>query len=198
MRLSWLVDSQTEIEPALDLEAFAQYSRRANGSVHMAVPGKLFFFPSTVALPSNQEWVDTTAHDGGAVRRFSPGFYAQLFHDLGVSDVVCLGCCDPATAAAFAERGIETVDLGVAEGGSSLLHSLDLLLSLAAVAPGAVAVHSGDGFRWPAYTGRLVAAFLISRLGFGAGAATAWIRMMCPWMLPIDPPAPHPKSPPEP
>ncbi len=90
------------------------------------------------------------------------------------------------------------MDLGLAADGASLLHALDLLLLLAAAVPGAVAVHSGDGFRWPAYAGRLVAAFLISRLGFGAGAATAWIRMLCPWMLAADadePVAPRVRAP---
>jgi hypothetical protein len=182
-RLGWLVDPKSGIEPALDVEAFAHYANRANGGVHMAVPGRLLFFPTTKALPNNQDWADITVDDGGTVRRFSPSFYAELFHDLGVSDVVCLGCSDPAAATVFAEHGIEVMDLGIsAEGGSSLLHGLDLLLSLAAMAPGAVAVHSGDGFRWPAYTERLVAAFLISRLGFAADAATAWIRMLCPWL----------------
>jgi hypothetical protein len=188
-RLGWLVDPKHGIEPALDLVEFEHHASSANGGVHMAVPGTMLFFPSTGALPCDQVWIDSALHDGGAARHFSPSYYADLFLDLGVSDVVCLGRSDPAAAAAFAARGIEPMDLGISAeggGGTSLLHGLDLLLSLAAAAPGIVAVHSGDGFRWPAYAERLVAAVLISRLGFGAGAATAWTRMLCPWMAPPD------------
>jgi hypothetical protein len=54
-----------------------------------------------------------------------------------------------------------------------------------------VAVHSGDGFKWPAYIGTLVVAMLISRLGFEEGAARAWIRMLCPWMLSAELAAPR-------
>jgi hypothetical protein len=190
MHLGWLVDPDSEVEPTLDVEEFAHYAGRANGSVHMLVPGRMLLFASPEALPSEQRWIDTVADNGTTTRRFSPAFYAELFEDLGVSAVVCLGCGDAATSSAFAERGMEVVDLALAEDGSSLLRGLDRLLSLAAAAPGAVAVHSGDGFRWPAYIGTLVAALLINRLGFGEGAATAWIRMLCPWMLAAAPAAP--------
>ena len=37
----------------------------------------------------------------------------------------------------------------------------------------------------------LVVALLINRLGFDEGAATAWIRMLCPWMLSPTPAAPR-------
>jgi hypothetical protein len=183
MHLGWLVDPESDVEPALDVEEFAHYASRANGNVHMAVPGRMFFFSSPKVLPSEQQWIDSVADNSTTTRHFSPAFYAELFEELGVSAVVCLGCGDVAASSAFAERGIEVVDFGLAEDGSSLLRGLDRLLSLAAVATGPVAVHSGDGFRWPAYIGTLVAALLINRLGFDEGAATAWIRMLCPWML---------------
>jgi hypothetical protein len=184
MHLGWLVDPESEVEPTLDLEEFAHYASGANGSVHMAVPGKMFFFSSPEVMPIEHQWTDSVAHDGTTTRRFSPAFYADLLDDLGVSAVVCLGRSDAAASSAFAERGIEAVDLALAADGSSLLRGLDRLLSLAAAAPGAVAVHSGDGAAWPAYTETLVVAVLISRLGFDEGAARAWIRMLCPWMLP--------------
>ena len=189
MHLGWLVDPESEAEPTLDVEEFAHYASPANGSVHLVVPGKMFFFSSPKDLPSDQQWADSLADDGATTRHFSPGFYAELFEDLGVSAVVCLGCGDAAASRAFAERGVEVVDLRLAEDGSSLLRGLDRLLSLAAVAPGAVALHSGDGFRWPAYVGTLVVALLINRLGFEEGAARAWIGMLCPWMLSAAAPA---------
>ena len=191
MHLGWLVDPESEVEPTLDMEEFAHYASRANGSVYMAVPGRMLFFSSPEVLPSEQQWVDSVADNGTTTRYFSPAFYAELFDDLGVSAVVCLGCGDVAGSSAFTERGIEVLDFALADDGSSLLRGLDRLLSLAAVAPGAVAVHSGDGFKWPAYIGTLVVALLINRLGFDEGAATAWIRMLCPWMLSAAPATPR-------
>ena len=115
-----------------------------------------------------------------SARLFSPTYYAALFHDFGVSCVVCLGRTDPAVAAAFKARGIETEDFD----GSSLLRGLDRLLSLSRAAPGTLAVHSGEGFEWPRYTATLAEAFTISRLGFDEGSAGAWLRMVSPWMHP--------------
>ena len=117
-----------------------------------------------------------------SARLFSPTYYAALFHDFGVSCVVCLGRTDPAVAAAFKARGIETEDLGMAADGSSLLRGLDRLLSLARAAPGPLAVHSGEGLEWPRYTAALANAFMMSRLGFEEGSAGAWLEMTCPWM----------------
>ena len=144
--LGWFVDPDSEIEPILDIDEFAHYASVANGSVHLALPGELFFFPSPEDLPDNQDWIDVEREDGRAARRFSPAYYAALLDDLGVSCVVCLGRSDPAAAAAFAARGLATEDLGLAADGSSLLRGLDRLLSLARAAPGALAVHSGEGF----------------------------------------------------
>jgi hypothetical protein len=188
-----MVDPESDAEPTLDVEEFAHYASRANGNVHMAVPGRMLFFssPKVLPMPSEQQWIDTVADDGTTTRHFSPAFYAELFEDLGVSAVVCLGCGDAGASSAFSERGMEVLDFGLGEDGSSLLRGLDRLLSLTAAAPGTVAVHSGDGFTWPAYMGTLVVAVLISRLGFDEGAARAWIRMLCPWMLSAEPAAPR-------
>jgi hypothetical protein len=183
MQLGWLVLPDSDSEPVMDVEEFAHYSQRANGMVHMTVPGKLFFFPTPEDLPSNLQWADTIAEDSTTVRRFSAHFYADLFEDLSVSVVACLGTGSAATAAVLRVRGVGAVDLGLAGDGSSLLRGLDTLLSLARAAPGAVALHSGDGFVWPGYVGTLVEAFLISRLGFDEGSAEAWLRMVSPWML---------------
>jgi hypothetical protein len=184
MQLGWLVHPDSDCEPVMDVEELAHYAQRANGMVHMTVPGKLFFFPTPEALPSNVQWADFPADDGATIRRFSAHFYADLLEDLGVSVVACLGTGSAATAAALRARGIDAVDLGLAGDGSSLLRGLDALLSLARGAPGAVAVHSGEGFVWPGYVGTLVEAFLISRLGFDEGSAGAWLRMVSPWMHP--------------
>jgi hypothetical protein len=191
MQLGWLAAPESRVEPAFDIEEFGHYARRVNGEVHMTVPGKMYFFSSPEVLPSEHKWLDRMLTANTTTRHFSAAFYADLFEDLGVSTVVCLGCSDAAASSAFAARGIELVDLALAQDGSSLLRCFDRLLSVAAATSGAVAVHSGDGFKWPEYIGTLVAAYLISRLGFEEGAARAWIRLIGPWMLAAVPAAPR-------
>ena len=184
--LGWFVDPASDIEPLIDVDEFVHYARPANGSVHMSVPGKLLFFPTPASLADNQLWTDSIGDDGRTLRRFSAPFYADLLQDLGASVVVCLGRSCPADAAAMRARGIETVDLDMSDGGSSLLRGLDRLLTLERRAPGPVAVHSGAGVAWPGYVGTLVSAVMISRLGFDEGSAGAWLRMVSPWMAPGD------------
>ena len=185
VQLGWFVHPDSDDEPVLDVDELTHYSSRANGMVHLTVPGDLIFFPTPTHLPDGEQWTDYTREDGSTVRRFSAQFYAELFKDLNVSVVVCLGAGSEAAASALSGYGIESMDLGLSADGSSLLRGLDALLSLARATPGAVAVHSGEGFVWPGYVGTLVEAFLISRLGFDEGSAGAWLRMAGPWMLPI-------------
>ena len=182
-KLGWLVAPTDDSEPAMDVEEYLHYARRTNGSVHMSLPGKMLFFPAPTALPDGQQWSDRLSEDGCTARHFSADFYADLLQDFGVSVVACLGRSSPASAAALSARGIETVDLRLADDGSSLLRGLDRLLTLERASPGPVALHSGDGFRWPGYLGTLVAALMISRLGFDEGSAGAWLRMVSPWMF---------------
>jgi hypothetical protein len=181
--LGWFVNPDSQDEPILDIEELAHYANVANGSLYLAVPGEILFFPTPENLLQDQDWIDIEPRDGRPARLFSPTYYAALFHDFGVSCVVCLGRTDPAVAAAFKARGIETEDLGMAADGSSLLRGLDRLLSLSRAAPGTLAVHSGEGFEWPRYTATLAKAFMMSRLGFDEGSAGAWLGMTCPWML---------------
>ena len=183
--LRWLVAPDSDVEPILDVEELEHYAGRANGSLHMVVPGRMFFFPTPDDLPDGQQWADNVASSGATIRRFSASFYAELFkvEELNVSMVACLGQGSEAAAAAFEARGVEAVDLGLAEDGSSLLRGLDRLLSLSRAVPGAVAVYSGRGPKWPGYLETLVAAFLIRREGFDEGAARAWLRMVSPWQV---------------
>jgi hypothetical protein len=76
--LGWFVVPRSEIAPALDVEAFEHYASGANGSVHMAVPGKMIFFPSSEVLPNDQEWIDIKCSDGETVRNFSPRYCKAL------------------------------------------------------------------------------------------------------------------------
>ena len=163
--------------------------------LHLVIPGALIFFPTPAddLVAEGREWADSEAADGRTARRFSPGFYASLLADLGVSAVACLGSSSPATAHALNARGIAAMDLAP-DGGSATSESsggglaavvlaLDRLLALAAATPGAIAVHSGAGGEWPEAVGTLAAAFLIRRFGFSGAAAVAWLHMVAPWML---------------
>ena len=191
VRLDWIspTTDQEDDEPLVDLAEMLHYARPANGNVHTVIPGKLLLFPTPddALDAAGADWSDTAGPDGRTARSFSAGFAAALLRDLGVSAVACLGRGSAATAAALARRGIESVDLGLAADGSSLLRGLDALLSLAGGAPGAVAVHAGGGpgggRGWPGYAGTLVRAAVMSRAGLDEGAAGAWLRMACPWSV---------------
>ena len=93
VKLDWLVRPDSDIEPVLDVEELAHYANRANGSLHLAVPGRMFFFPSPDDVPDGQQWADYDAGDGTTARRFSAAYYAELFtfEELNVSVVACLG-----------------------------------------------------------------------------------------------------------
>ncbi len=129
--------------------------------------------------------------DGGraAGRRFSLAFCVDLLADLGASRVLCLDAVQPTAAAAFAARGLAVAGLRAGAGGrASILGALDGMLGAGGGGRGgAVAVQSGAGSEWPEWVGTLAMAFLISRHGFRAAAAAAWVHMLCPWM--VGPPA---------
>ncbi len=192
MSLRWFVLPSSNVEPLLDVDELTHYASAANGAVHLVIPGALIFFPTPAddLVSESQVWADSEAADGRTTRRFSPGFYASLLVDLGVSAVACLGSCSPATAHALNSRGIAIMDLAP-DGGCSfseldagglagVVLALDRLLALAAATPGAVAVHSGAGGEWPEAVGTLAAAFLIRRFGFSGASAVAWLHMVVP------------------
>ena len=187
--IHWFVPCSSEDEPVLDVDEFAHYASAANGEVHMVVPGKLFCFPSPdCSIPDGHAWADEATPAGVTQRRFSPDYYAALFPDLGVTAVACLRHSPPAETATWAASRLGAADrlLHVPRTGTdagALLVALERLLTLARATPGAIAVHSGAGFEWPAAAGTLVAAFLIRRFGFRAAAAAAWLRMLAPWMV---------------
>ncbi len=188
LRLGWLLPPSSDEEPVLDVDELLHYARAANGGVRVVVPGALLFFPTpSDDVPDGQEWADSVAADGRTARRFSPGYYASLLPDLGVSEVVCLG--QGSAAAARALAGLALLDLllhppanGAAADASAagaLLPALDRLLALARGAPGAVAVHCGAGRAWPAWSlDTLARAFLISRFGFSGAEAAAWVHLV--------------------
>ncbi len=181
--ICWLgpVADQDEDRP-FDLEMSLHYAEMANGTIYTLVPGKLILFPTPARLSSGQSWADVSESGGATARRFSAPYLAELLADLDVSVVACLGQTSSASADAFLERGLDVHDLLLDPRRPSLLRAMDRVLSLARAAPGAVAVFCGGvgGTDWPAHVGMLAAAYLVSDFGFDAGAADAWLCMLCP------------------
>jgi hypothetical protein len=174
-RVDGLGESQEDLNHLigkLDMEEFMHYAEPVNGNLRTVLPGKLIYFSTPVDLPDNRQWMDV-----GHVRQFSAAFYADLHTEFGVALVISLEECRY-DATPFAQAGIGVEEMHVRRDGSDALRAADRFLSLLAAAPGAVAVHGGeDGLL---LAGTLVAAHMIARLGFGAGAAVAWVRMVCP------------------
>ena len=164
---------------SLDIDAYAHYSKIANGSFFPVVPDKIVFFPSPASLPDNREWMDT---DDGKRRLFSAGYCADLLRsEFNVSVVACV---DSGTSdwPEFAEHGIDAEELPLDGSSPSLLRAMDRLIAFADSSSGAVALHSeSEAVGWRA--GALVAAYLVRRLDFPPEAATAWIRMVHPALL---------------
>ena len=173
------------------VDEFLHYAGRANGSVHLLVPGKLVFFCSPEdlgAAPDQPGWIDDTNSTGALTRRFGPGYYADLFQEMGVAVVASLTSSDFCPAA-FDARGIEVVDLhlgcaAVHSGAPPLMQAMDQLVCLSrAVGDGLVAVHSGEAMVWPDYLGNVVSAYLIHVARFSPRGAVAWVLLFCPWMF---------------
>ena len=173
--MSWKDGTDDDDQPFL-VNEFLHCADSTNGGVHIVAPGQLLLFTDPVDLPDQQQWavVVSDQDDGSCSRRFSPAFYADLFADLGVAAVVCL-TESTTSSAGFAARDIEARDLRLG-GRGSLLRTLDGLLSLSrgAAVSGGIAVHCAGRAGWPSETGVLVAAWLVSRAGFGERAAGGW------------------------
>ncbi len=176
--LRWLGAVDQASEPMLDVEMAAHYARPGNGGIHVLVPGKLLLFPAPASLPDGQEWAQVSS----TVRAFSAGFLVDLLVDLGVAAIACAdqndGC--GGDAAAFAARGLDVHDLGLDLRQRTLLHSVNRLVAISRASPGAVALFGGDEKPLPGDVGTLVTTYLMVELGFCAGAAAAWIWMLCP------------------
>jgi hypothetical protein len=178
--LRWLGAADESSEPMYDVEMATHYALPINGHVHVLVPGRLLLFSAPELLPAGQEWARASPPHSTA-RVFSAGFLADLLADLGVSAVACLGQTNSRDAAAFAARGLDVHNLGFESRRLAMLRAVDQLLAVSRASPGAVALFGSVGdAELPEPMGTLVAAYLMVELGFSAGAASAWIRMLCP------------------
>ena len=194
--MNWAPDAD-EDDP-LHIDELAHYANPANGAVHIISPNRLIVFPNPAALPDGELWSTDSP-----VRRFSAAFYADLLRDLGAVAVARLAAA-PRTDfadAALAAAGLDTLDFAPRSAGpTSPLRALDGLLSLSRSARGAVAlcpgggssIGDGRGAGWPAHTGLVATAFLVSREGFSGRTAHAWLALVCPALLARPPATPAP------
>ena len=143
-----------------------------NGNMQHLIPSKIVGFQGPVHVDSERGFSDTKMGE----RQFSPSFYTDYFHEMGVSTIISLD--DPLyDAQDFTREGFEHYSLDF--GGSQIPpgHVVAAFLSVVQAAAGAVAVHCSDGL---GKTGTLVALYLMKSCGFTALEAIAWLRVMRP------------------
>jgi hypothetical protein len=178
------------------IDEHLHYISPLNGGVHIVIPGKLVIIPNPADLPDGQLWEDAHS-DAGATRAFSASFHADLLLHLDVHLVANFSCSDTdgpnarATAAtdAFEAAGLACEDVLLPPGSpaGSLLRAHDRLMTLVRATSGAIALQCGGGgsaLGTSAVAGTVVAAVLMEQEGFGAAEAEAWLRLMCPRLLP--------------
>ena len=166
----WLRNSSPKLGIS-SVENYLQYGDPAQGDLHEVVPGKFIAFKGPVDLGDGR-FCDTPS----GVRLFSPCYYADILRERGVSTVVRLNrpCYD---AAAFTSRGFEHFDLPFDDCAAPPDGVVAAFLRIADAAPGAVAVHCGDGL---GRTGTLIALHLMRSHGFAAREAVGWLRIARP------------------
>ena len=156
----------------IDVDEYRHYGSPANGDLQAVVPGKLVALKGPVGLPDGLSYHD----DARGVRSFSPAFYHEILHALGVSTVVRLNepryAAEALTSAGFAHHTLEFPDRTCPPDAV-----VAAFLRIVDSAPGAVAVHCHAGL---GRTGVLIALYLMRACGFSAREAMGWLRIMRP------------------
>ena len=127
---------------------------------------------------------DQSESDGGNAWVFEDGS-----DDEGAGEGQAAWASSGYDESAFAGRGMAVERLGVSrcDGGlpnGALLRDVDRFLTLARLAPGAIAIHGDDGPGLGSGGELLVSSLLIKRHGFDARSALAWARMAHPPVTP--------------
>ena len=155
----------------VNIEEYRYYDNPYNGDLHEVVPGKFIAFKGPVKMgPHNYR--DTAT----GLRTFSPSYYADIFHEMGVSTIIRLN--EPRyDAKVFTSQGFQHFDL---EFEDCTRPPDDVVLDFLRIvdgAPGVIAVHCHAGL---GRTGTLIALWLMRTHKFDAREAMGWLRVMRP------------------
>jgi cell division cycle 14 len=155
----------------IDMDEYRHYASPANGDLQEVVPDKLVAFKGPIEL-GEEAFRDCPSGE----RIFSPSFYADILHDMGVSTVVRLNeaCYDEG---AFTSAGFEHISLEFDDCACPPDAVVAAFFRAVDAAPGAVAVHCRAGL---GRTGTLIALCLMRSWGFSAREAMGWLRIMRP------------------
>jgi cell division cycle 14 len=167
----WLnMPSEPGMWGMIDIDEYIHLDDPLNADLNQVVPGKFVAFRGPRSL-GDREYSD----DDGC-RRFSAKYYIELFHQMGVTDVIRLN--EPEYDwSDFEASGINHFDLHFEDCTCPSTTIVEQFLKIADKAKGMVAVHCKAGL---GRTGTLIAVYLMRRLGFSAREAMGWLRIMRP------------------
>jgi cell division cycle 14 len=153
------------------LEEYDHYEDPLNGDLHIVVPDRFVAFKGPKDLPGGREF-----RDARGTRDFSPGYYVDIFRELGVKAVVRLNekLYDEQV---FEESGIRFFDLEFDDCTSPPDHIVAAFFRAVDSVEGLVAVHCKAGL---GRTGTLIALDLMRRFRFTAREAMGWLRVVRP------------------
>ena len=155
----------------VNIEEYRYYDSPYNGDLHEVVPGKFIAFKGPVDV-GPFDYRDSAS----GIRTFSPSFYTDIFHKMGVSTIVRLN--EPRyDAKVFTSQGFHHYDLEFDDCTNPPDAVVADFLRIADAAPGAIAVHCHAGL---GRTGTLIALYLMRTYQFTAREAMGWLRIMRP------------------
>ena len=166
-RISWTADLCGRI----NINRYREYDNPLNGDLHEVVPGKFVAFKGPVDL-GGREFRDKS----NGLRIFSPSFYGNIFHDMGISTIIRLN--EPRyDAQDFTSQGFEHFDLEFEDCTCPPDDIVTAFFRIVDAAPGAIALHCHAGL---GRTGTLIALYLMRSREFTAREAMGWLRIMRP------------------
>ena len=175
--LGWLAPpkpDQPNTYGLFNMDEYDHYDDPLNGDLHEVVPGKFIAMKGPKDLGGREYHDDSNGH-----RNFSPAYYADILHELGVVAVVRLN--EPEyDSQEFVRRGIRVNELEFEDctpPPDSVARAFLLVSDIAHASGGAVAVHCRAGL---GRTGTLIALYMMRSCGFSARQAIGWLRIVRP------------------